>query len=216
MPNHPKGVIEEGYGDRFVERRAVADSAVRYVRVPVSREKTFRTRLSYYGSYAALATVLGAVGRRPAALVASSPPLSVAAAGALLAARHRVPLIADIRDLWPDSALELGELETGSRVASAMRRLERGVYARAAAIVTANDAFRARIVSRAPTNARIEVISNGTTANWLSVGKSEVPRSSSASLTGSSGPTPATSGWRTDSNTLPMPPPCSAPSTACS
>ena len=112
VPNHPKGVIEEGYGDRFVERRAVADSAVRYVRVPVSREKTFRTRLSYYGSYAALATVLGAVGRRPAALVASSPPLSVAAAGALLAARHRVPLIADIRDLWPDSALELGELET--------------------------------------------------------------------------------------------------------
>ena len=177
VPNHPKGVIEEGYGDRFVERRAVADSAVRYVRVPVSREKTFRTRLSYYGSYAALATVLGAVGRRPAALVASSPPLSVAAAGALLAARHRVPLIADIRDLWPDSALELGELETGSRVASAMRRLERGVYARAAAIVTANNAFRARIVSRAPTNARIEVISNGTTANWLSVGKSEVPRS---------------------------------------
>jgi colanic acid biosynthesis glycosyl transferase WcaI len=178
VPNHPKGVVQEGYGRRRVDRRSVAGADVRYVRVAVSREKTFWTRLSYYGSYAAFALALGSVGSRPDAILASSPPLTVAAVGGLLASRHRVPLVADIRDLWPDSAVDLGELSSGGRAASAMARLERWVYARATAIVTANDAFRVRIVPRAPSGTRVEVVPNGTTRGWLEVGESEVTRSS--------------------------------------
>jgi colanic acid biosynthesis glycosyl transferase WcaI len=176
VPNHPKGVIERGYGERRIDRRSVAGVDVRYVRVAVAPEKTFRTRLSYYGSYAASATALGAVGGHPDVILASSPPLTVTAAGGLVGARHRTPLVADIRDLWPDAAIDLGELQADSRATSAMRRMERWVYARAAAIVTANDAFRDRIRARAPSTARIEVIPNGTTREWLDVGESEVPR----------------------------------------
>jgi glycosyltransferase involved in cell wall biosynthesis len=175
VPNHPRGVVAAGYGHRLVDRRRVEGFDVSYVRVAASPEKTFRTRLSYYGSYAAMAAALGVAERRQDVVLASSPPLTVTAAGSLLATRHRAPLVLDIRDLWPDSALDLGELRPG-RVVAAMRRLERHAYAKAAAIVTANDAFRERIELRSPAGRRVEVVPNGTTREWIEIGRSEVAR----------------------------------------
>src|SRR6266516_6134028 len=104
VPNHPRGVVEEGYRRRSVLRRRVGGSHVTYLRVVTARAKTFWARIGYYASYAAIASAVGVVQRRPDAILASSPPLPVAAAGALLAARHRAPLLLDIRDLWPESA----------------------------------------------------------------------------------------------------------------
>jgi glycosyltransferase involved in cell wall biosynthesis len=177
VPNHPQGVVYEGYRDRLILRRRMGGSRVTYLRVVVAREKTFWGRLGYYGSYAVLGSALGTCMRRPDVILASSPPLSVPAAGALLAVRHRVPLVLDIRDLWPESAVTLGELRPGA-VLTGAERLERWVYARASCIVTANDAFQGRIETRAPSGKRIEVIPNGTTREWLSIGESEVTRPS--------------------------------------
>ncbi len=179
VPNHPRGVVEPGYRGRPVLRRRVGGSHVTYLRVVTAREKTFWTRIGYYASYAALASVAGAVVRSPDVILASSPPLPVAAAGALLAVRHRARLVLDVRDLWPESAVVLGELDQGPMLAAA-ERLERLAYARADRIVTTNDAFRRWIAERAPASARIDVVPNGTSAGWLQVGESEVARSSVA------------------------------------
>jgi colanic acid biosynthesis glycosyl transferase WcaI len=177
VPNHPRGVIEPGYAGQFLLQRNVDGVRVTYARVVVVRRKTVFRRLAYYASYAAIASAVGAFCRRPDVLLASSPPLSVPAVGALLAARHRVPLVLDIRDVWPDSPLDLGEIRAG-RAYSAAQRLEQAVYARSAAIVTANDAFRDRIVERSPAGSIVEVVPNGTTPEWLDIGESEVARES--------------------------------------
>jgi glycosyltransferase involved in cell wall biosynthesis len=177
VPNHPRGVIHEGYRDRPILRRRLGRTRVIYLRVVVAREKTLRTRLAYYGSYAALSSAAGAVMPRPDLILASSPPLSVAAAGAAVAARHRAPLVLDVRDLWPESAVALGELRPGAALRAA-ERLERWVYRRAAHIVTANEAFRHRIEARSPRGQPVEVIPNGTTGDWLAVGETEVVRAS--------------------------------------
>jgi colanic acid biosynthesis glycosyl transferase WcaI len=177
VPNHPRGMIEDGYRDGLVLRRRVDGAEVTYLRILTSPVKTFGTRMAYYGSYAAFASVMGAVGARPDVVIASSPPLSVAAVGTILATRHRVPLVADIRDLWPQSAVDVGELEPGS-VVKAAERLERFVYRRANLVVTANDAFRRWIAERAPRGAAVEVIENGTTEELLEVGRLSVDRAS--------------------------------------
>jgi colanic acid biosynthesis glycosyl transferase WcaI len=177
VPNHPRGVVEEGYRGHLIVRRRVGGARVSYVRVFTTPRKTVWTRLGYYASYSALACAVGALGPRPQVVLASSPPLSVAAAGAVLAARHRAPLVLDIRDLWPESAVALGELRPGPAVA-ALERIERWAYGRAERIITTNDAFRDWIERRAPQAARIEVIPNGTTEEWLRVGDGEVDRTS--------------------------------------
>jgi hypothetical protein len=50
VPNHPRGVVEEGYRGRLVLRRRVGGSQVTYLRVVTARKKTFWTRIGYYAS----------------------------------------------------------------------------------------------------------------------------------------------------------------------
>jgi colanic acid biosynthesis glycosyl transferase WcaI len=177
VPNHPRGVIDPGYRNRLILRRRVLGGKVMYLRVLTSPTKTFWTRMAYYGSYAAFACGAAAVGPRPDIVIASSPPLSVALAGVVTALRYRVPLLVDIRDVWPQSPLDVGELKPG-RVLRAAEALERFVYRRANLVVTANDAFRRWILSRAPTGAQVEVIENGTTEELLRIGEWSVERRS--------------------------------------
>ncbi len=176
VPNHPEGVIQEGFRHRAVVRRELDGFVVRHVWVHASPHKTLRSRVLFYGTYAAMATLAGSASRRPDVVFASSPPLPVAAAASMVAARHRVPWVMDVRDLWPEAAVVLGELNN-PRMIRAAERLERCLYASAAAIVTVTEPFRADIVAKTENAAKISVIPNGTTQLWMRAGNTEVDRS---------------------------------------
>jgi len=175
VPNHPGGMIQPEFRGRIRARRSHHGAAVTYLWVAVRPKKTLMTRLAYYASYAGMASVAGSLRRRPDVVLASSPPLTVGLAGAFVARRHRIPWILDVRDLWPDSAVALGEL-THPRAIKLLERIETSLYSWADAIVTVNDAFRRHISNRAPTDQRIEVIPNGTTREWLDAGTTEPDR----------------------------------------
>jgi len=169
VPNHPEGVIHPEYHGRALVRKRAPGITVDYVWVRATPVKTLRTRLALYGSYAAMAMAVGAAAPRPDVVVASSPPLSVGLVGALVAARHRVPWVLDVRDLWPKAAVVLGELDSQRAIAVA-ERLERRLYRDASLITTVTEPFRDHIAARAPEEARIEVLPNGTTQAWLDRG----------------------------------------------
>ena len=175
VPNHPQGVIQEGFRHKAVVRRRLDGFDVRYVWVRASPRKTMANRLLLYGTYATMATLAGFASRRPDVIFASSPPLPVAAAARAIAIRHRVPWVMDVRDLWPEAAVVLGEL-SNERMIRAAERLERRLYASAAAIVTVTDAFRSDIAERTDDDAKISVIRNGTTPLWLDMSNAEVSR----------------------------------------
>jgi glycosyltransferase involved in cell wall biosynthesis len=170
VPSHPAGVVLPAYRGRPMRRRRQGRLGVRYVSVRTRPAKSTRGRLALYGSYAAMATAAGALTRRPDAVLASSPPLPVGAAGALLARRHRAPLVLDVRDLWPDAAVAVGELGEG-RLLTLAERLERVLYSAAAAITTTTAPFGEAIAARAPAAARISILPNGTTRLWLEAGE---------------------------------------------
>lgn len=165
VPNHPQGIVREGYGRRFVESRRRDGFVTRYVWVRTAPVKTTAARLAFYGSYAAMATAVGSITRRPDVVFASSPPLPVAAAASLVAVRHRVPWVMDVRDLWPEAAVAMGELRPGNalRVAAA---LEGALYRSATAITAVTGPFRDSIARMADAS-KIHLLPNGTTRFWL-------------------------------------------------
>ncbi|MGH2982543.1 MAG: glycosyltransferase family 4 protein, partial [Solirubrobacterales bacterium] len=175
VPNHPEGVIQDGFRGKVVVRREMDGFRVRYVWVRTSPRKTMWTRLAFYGSYAVMATLAGFPGRRPDVIFASSPPLPVAAAARALAIRHRAPWVMDVRDIWPEIAVVLGEL-TDERMIRAAERLERHLYDSAAQIVTVTDAFRSDIGERTEDPGKISVVRNGTTRLWLGMSETNVDR----------------------------------------
>jgi colanic acid biosynthesis glycosyl transferase WcaI len=175
IPNHPEGVVREGYRGHFFQRRRLGGFSVRYVWVRASPIKTQRTRLLFYGSYALMALLAGLGARRPDVILASSPPLPVAAAAMSVARLRRVPWVMDVRDPWPEAPVALGEL-TNARAIHAFERLERRLYDSAAAVVTVTEPFREAIAAKASNPEKVAVVANGTTDAWLDIGEREEDR----------------------------------------
>jgi glycosyltransferase involved in cell wall biosynthesis len=165
VPNHPQGIVRPGYRRRASVRREADGYRVLHVWAAANPVKTTRTRLAFYGSYTAAATLAGFVSRRPDVILASSPPLPVAVAAASVAARHRVPWVMDVRDLWPEAAVALGEL-SNQRALTLADRLARWLYGNAAAITTVTEPFRVAIARKADP-AKLTLVPNGTTSMWL-------------------------------------------------
>lgn len=72
---------------------------------------------------------------RPDVVIGSTVHPFAAVAGALLARRFKVPFIFEVRDLWPQTLIDMGRLREGSLITWALRRLERWLYSRAAITV---------------------------------------------------------------------------------
>lgn len=72
---------------------------------------------------------------KPDVVVGSSVHPFAAVAGAWLARRHRVPFVFEVRDLWPQTLVELGRLKDTSVMTRVLRWLELWLYRRADKIV---------------------------------------------------------------------------------
>jgi putative colanic acid biosynthesis glycosyltransferase WcaI len=174
VPNHPEGVVHDGYRGRPIVRRELDGMEVTYVRVFASPSKRAPSRLANYATYAAAASLVGGTRRKPDLILASSPPLSVGPVGAMLSQRFRVPWVLDVRDLWPEVATVLGELRNERALRSALW-LERRLYRSAASITTVTDPFVEHI-ARITDGAKVHLIPNGTTRTWLDLEAVDVDR----------------------------------------
>jgi colanic acid biosynthesis glycosyl transferase WcaI len=177
VPNHPQGIVHEGFRNRLLVRRRLDGFRALYVWVVTRPAKTAASRMAFYGSYAGLAAIVGVALPRPDVVFASSPPLPVGAAAALVAARHRTPWILDVRDLWPEAAVALGEL-TSNRIIRMATILERTLYRSASAITTVTEPFVEAIVKAGGDRSKITLLPNGTTRAWVDGARLEPSRGS--------------------------------------
>ncbi len=170
VPNHPKGIIQAGFRCRRRLRRCEQGVDVRHLWVFARPTKSFRTRLLFYLTYMAHAVCEGLCIRRVALVYASSPPLFVAAAGALLAWLKGCQFVMEVRDFWPEAAVQLGELRPG-RAQRWAERLEAWCYGRSVRIVVvtqgAAHSLGARFDGRY--RERVRLIPNGSDEALLAV-----------------------------------------------
>ena len=162
VPNHPKGIIPPAYRGKIYERTDLEGIDVIRVWVKTSPVKTFRTRLSFYVSYMIMAIVAGlflARGRYDV-IYATSPPLFVGVAAWVLSYLRRTPLVFEVRDLWPESAVALGELHSQRTIAWA-EWLEKRCYRRAEKIVVVTQGIYHRLRQRGYSPEQLVFIPNG-------------------------------------------------------
>lgn len=165
FPHHPTGRIHPDYRRAF--RRGFLREDHHGVQVhrtwifpAANRGKVLRSL--NYGSFMASAAIVGSLRLpHPDVVVATSPQLLCAAAGDILARRFRVPLVMEVRDLWPESLVAVGASGHRSILVNGLERLARGLYRRAAHIVTVTEAQRQAIVGAGIAHGRVTVIPNG-------------------------------------------------------
>lgn len=92
---------------------------------------------------------------------ASTPHLLTPCVGLLVARLRRVPFVLEVRDLWPRTLVELGELRQGSALHRALSAVETFLYRRAAAVVVVTAGWEDYLQERGVPRAAVHVVTNG-------------------------------------------------------
>lgn len=117
----------------LVARRWIDGIDVRIVGVELSNKHGFLRRLASFAAYAKIASWIALV--HPAdVVVCSSGPITVGLPGLVARWLRRRPLVFEVRDLWPEGAIQLGVLENRAAIGLA-RRFEALCYRAAARVV---------------------------------------------------------------------------------
>lgn len=161
-PNYPTGVVFDGYEEGFFVDSEYRGIPVVHCWILPDEDKTPARRILYYLSFMFM-SVLGALrGQGDVDVVlASSPPLLVGISGWAISRLRSARFVFDVRDLWPDVAVAMGQLPSGwpARLA---RTVERFIYRRADGITAVTDAFCRDIRERVDNDTPVARIANGT------------------------------------------------------
>ena len=162
IPNHPSGIIPPEYRGKLYERAELEGMQVIRVWVKASPVKTFANRMAFYLSYMLNASLAGLLlaGGKFDLIYASSPPLFVGGAALALSILRRIPLVFEVRDLWPESAVALGEL-SNRRAIDLATRLEEACYRRASLVVVVTRGVLERLQARGLPPEKLALIPNG-------------------------------------------------------
>lgn len=167
VPNHPRGEVFPGYRNRWRQEEWI--DGVRVVRtwMYVTANEGFFKRTANYVLFALTALWAALREPRPDVLLATSPQFFCGLAGAMAAKLRRAPFVLEVRDLWPDSIVQLGQIENPTLI-RALEWLETRLYRSADGIVVVTRAFAEHVAARGIPEDRIQVVYNGIDAEHFS------------------------------------------------
>lgn len=160
-PNCPSGAVYPGYKNRFL-RQVEQVEGVRVVRVwtYLAPNAGAGRRIVNFLSYLLSAVIACFRLPRPDVVVATSPQFFCGWAGVIVSRLKRVPLILEIRDIWPESIQAVGAMRSRPLL-RILEFLERWMYLAATEIVTVGEGYRTKILEKVNAADRISVIMNG-------------------------------------------------------
>lgn len=132
---------------------------VHWLPVPYSNRMSYSRRIFAFFQFA-LRGARRAATLRGDIVFATSTPLTIALPGRYASRRSRVPMVFEVRDMWPDVPIAMGILRNSLMIRAA-RALERSAYRWASHIVALAPGMRDDIVEKGVPFEKITVIPNG-------------------------------------------------------
>jgi colanic acid biosynthesis glycosyl transferase WcaI len=173
FPNFPSGKMHAGYEGRRWMREEIDGIQVHRSWIFASEDLSFRSKALGYASFMTTSALAGMFRvERPDILLSTAPPPTIGAAAIALSMRFGIPLIHDLRDLWPEALVLGGRLKEGM-ISRSLERLNRMTYKRASAITTVSDGKRTRLVEEGVPADKIHVIPNGVDLDYFDEAVSE-------------------------------------------
>ena len=148
LPWYREHRVADGWTGRPVRRGRYGTATVtRLHPFPVRKDHTGRRAVAF-GAFTALAATVATATRGPFdAVVAVSPPITLAFAARLAAWRHGCPMVLNVQDVFPDVAVTVGELNSPQLISLA-RRLERAAYRAADAVIVLSTDLQENITTK--------------------------------------------------------------------
>ncbi len=161
LPNYPTGKVHSDYKKKFQQAEEMYDSKVNRVWVWANPRKSLIQQLGIFGSF--LLTSLLYVVMNPKkydVVFATSPPIFAGIAGAVISKLLNTKFVLDVRDIWPDAAVDAGKIEKQSFFFKFGRTLENWIYRQADLIIPVTSRSE-DIIKKRCKETPTKVISNG-------------------------------------------------------
>lgn len=131
---------------------------VSWCSIPYSNQMTYQQRISAFVRYAYMSSARAS--RIKADVVfATSTPLTVAIPAIYCRTRQNIPMVFEVRDLWPEAPIAVGAL-TNPLIISTARYLERQAYRNSERIVALSPGMKTGIAATGYPESKISVIPN--------------------------------------------------------
>lgn len=167
FPNHPTGIIRPEYRGYFTKRESVDGIDLLRTWIYCAPNKGFLKRIINFLSFFLSSFTLGAIlTRRPDVIIGTSPQFFCAVSAYLLSIIKRVPFVFEVRDIWPQSAVELGALRNRA-VIRILEAIEMHLYRRAALIVIVAESTLPYLIEKGIDRAKVAIIPNGIDDEYL-------------------------------------------------
>ena len=159
FPSYPSGILPRQYRFKLFKKEKFENfRIVRSFVLPTTRFGII-SRLFNYASFLISSFIVGLFLRRPQLIIASSPPPTVGLGAAAVSFLKMVPLMGDIRDLWPEYAIAIGELNSKIGILSG-RLTEKIFYRRCFAFITISEGLKIYL-SKKTHGKDIHIVMNG-------------------------------------------------------
>jgi glycosyltransferase involved in cell wall biosynthesis len=161
-PNFPIGQIFDGYKNKFVQHEIINGVHVTRVWTYITPNKGTLKRMINFIVFMFMSVWIALFQKCPDVIIGSSPQFFAAWAGLISSRLHwcRVPFIAEIRDLWPDSIVAVGAMKN-KKLLAIIYWLEKLLYRWATHIVTVGPGYAEDLKDKKVPKEKISIIPNG-------------------------------------------------------
>ncbi|HEX3075002.1 MAG TPA: glycosyltransferase family 4 protein [Ignavibacteriales bacterium] len=171
FPNHPDGKIFPGYKNKFIMKENIDGINVIRLWTFITPNEGFVLRTLNYIIYMILSFFYVTFsGIKFDVIIATTPQFFCALSGKYIAKFRKKPFILELRDLWPESIINVGALRNKA-IINILERMELDLYRSADAIISVTQSFKANLAGRGIEPDKIHIIYNGVYLDSFTNGK---------------------------------------------
>ena len=152
--------LPEEYSDSLFTRGEVDGINVRAVRVGYSNYMGYGRRMLSFLQFTLGATWLAITAGRHDVVIATSTPLTVGIPGWIAAASRHTPFVFEVRDLWPEAAIQMGAFSRRGLLGRTTKALERFLYRRSREVIGLSPGMTAGVIAEGIDPAHVHMVPN--------------------------------------------------------
>ena len=144
-----------------------------YLKTPYSTYMPFKKRLYSFVDFSLRATLVGLRLKKYDLIFATSTPLTVAIPGVILSFLRRVPMIFEVRDLWPEVPIQMGVIKNFLLI-KLLRWFEAFTYRHSNHIIALSPGMVRGVLDTGVARNKVTMIPNYCNLDFFKPGKSNI------------------------------------------
>jgi len=158
------------YSDTLYGEGIIDGIRVRSVRVPYDNRMGTARRLWSFLTFMFGATRLALTAGKHDVVFATSTPLTVGIPGWLAATLSRTPFVFEVRDLWPEAAIQMGAIRRHGIIGRVAKSTERFLYRHASYVIGLSPGMVEGVLAEGKPLSRVRMVPNSSDLDLFSPG----------------------------------------------